>query len=147
MRMQIRLAILIICVSTLVSCASGMKYTQLVSQIPTVQPNVGRIFFYRDRSMAGALIQADIKLNGEVVGRSVPGGVFYVDKPPGNYEVTCTTEAQRSVTFTLAAGEVRYVRTKIAFGVLVGRLHPVLEDEEQAQKVLTKASYIGDKSF
>lgn len=147
MKMPVHLFLLLICVFTLASCASGMKHAQLVSHMPTIQPNFGRIFFYRDRSMAGAIIQADIKLNGEVVGRSVPGGFFYVDKPSGNYKVACTTEAKRSVTFTLAPGQVRYVRTKIAFGVMVGRLHPVLEEEEQAQKILAKASYIGDKSF
>ena len=95
--------------------------------------------------MGGAAIQPNIRLNDEIVGKSVPGGFFFVDRPPGDYEVRCATEVKRTMTFTLAAGEKRYVRTKVVFGVLAGRVYPILEDEDQALETLTKSSYIGDK--
>lgn len=53
-------------------------------------------------------------MNNEVVGRSVPGGFTYVDRPPGKYVVTTTTEVENAVTFQLAAGESKYIKTAVS---------------------------------
>ena len=146
MRTKVLYGLLLVVLCGLVGCASGPRYGAVAATIPSIEDNRGRIYFYRSRTMFGAAVQADIRLNGEVVGKSIPGGFFYVDTPPGDYTVSCATKAKRTVTFTLATGETRYVRTHVAMGLFVGRLHPIVEDEMHAHKTLVKASYIGQQS-
>ncbi|MCG3174985.1 MAG: hypothetical protein GMKNLPBB_03319 [Myxococcota bacterium] len=133
----------IILAGQFLGCASGTKYDKAITQLPAMPSNQGRIMFYREGSPMGAAIQPDIRLNGEKVGKSTPGGFFHVDRPIGDYEVSCSTEVDKKLTFTLAAGETRYIRTKITMGLMVGHVHPILEDREKAMQILGKCSYIG----
>ncbi len=145
MRTKIFLAICVMCTWSLIGCASGPEYQMIAARIPTVPEAQGRIYFYRSSSPFGAAVQPDIRLNGEVVGQSIPGGFFFVDRPPGNYEANCTTETKQGLTFTLAAGETRYIATVITMGAFVGRVQPVLQDAEPAMQVISKLSYTGNK--
>ena len=129
--------------SFLGGCAGGPKYSEVVDQFPTLSGGQGRIFFYRDSSPFGSAIQPSIRLNGEAVGKSKPGGFFFVDRGPGSYEANCTTEAEKRLTFTLSVGERKYIRTRVTMGLLVGQVHLRLEDETEAMKTLGKASYTG----
>lgn len=124
-------------------CASGPQYKDLASSIPTLKESQGRIYFYRSNSMVGSAVQPDIRLNGTVVGESKPGGFFYVDEPAGTYVVSTATETEKTATFTLDAGETKYVRTRIGFGLLVGRIIPSLETAEEGEKALQDSHYIG----
>lgn len=136
--------ILAICLATtLVGCASGPKHKDMASTIPAISAEQGRIYFFRSSSMVGAAIQPKIKLNGEEVGSSVPGGFFYVDSKAGNQEVSTSTEAENKLTFVLATGETKYVQTKISFGVMVGRVAPVLVSAEAANAELPDLGYTG----
>ena len=131
----------------MLGCASGAKYQDTMSNVPPLASNQGRIYFYRDGSPVGSAVQSDVYLNGKVVGRSVPGGFFYVDQAaPADCQVTCKTEAKRGLNFSLAPGETKYVRTRVKMGVLVGQIDPSLEDEAVAKKTLEKCKYIGEKN-
>jgi hypothetical protein len=83
-------------------CASGPAYNDVKASFTAVPAGNGRIFFYRASSL-GAAIQHAVKLNGEDVGSAVPNGFFFVDRPPGDCEVTTTTELKKSLTFHLDA--------------------------------------------
>jgi hypothetical protein len=131
--------------AVLTGCASGQPYNQFAAQVTPVSKQQGRIYFYRDSSPFGSGVQPEIKLNDAVVGNSNPGGFFYVDRPSGNYTVSTQTEAKRNVNFTLSPGETKYVRTRVAMGVLVGHVYGELEDEETAMKTLKGLSYTGGK--
>lgn len=72
-------------------CASGVKYSEMASTIPTIKQDQGRVYFFRSSSLIGAALQPDIKLNSEVVGQSKPGGFFFVDRPAGKYVVSTAT--------------------------------------------------------
>ena len=137
---------LLVAATVLGGCASGPKYDTVSHRLPAMSGDEGRIFFYRDGSPFGAAVQPKIWLNDEVVGKSKPGGFFYVDRPAGNYQARCTTEAEKHLTFTLAAGEKLYVRTRVSIGAFVGQVHPLLEDQEEAMKTLGKAKYTGEPS-
>ena len=102
----------------------------------------GRIFFYRSTAL-GAGIQPDVRLNGNVVGTAVPHGVFYVDPDPGNMEVVTGSEVERKLTFTIAAGETRYVKLGVGLGVLVYRIIPELVSADEARKKLP-TSHLSD---
>lgn len=130
----------------LAGCASGPKMAEVQSSIPVLAADKGRIFFYRSSSMMGAALQPDIYLNGKVVGTSKPGGFFYTDVPAGNYTVSTTTEVQKDLTFTLAPKEVKYVKTSVSFGVLVGRVQPELSPASEGEKEIATLSYTGGKA-
>lgn len=124
-------------------CASGPQYKDVVSSIPTLKDSQGRIYFYRSGSMFGAALQPEIKLNGQVVGKSQPGGFFYVDEPAGQYVVSTATETEKTVSFQLDAGETKYVKTSVGLGLLVGRIIPSLESEDVANKHIQDLHFVG----
>ena len=123
-------------------CASGPQYKEVASSIPTLKEAQGRIYFYRSSSMIGAALQPTIKVNGDPVGKSQPGGFFYVDEPAGQYVVSTATETEKSVSFKLDAGETKYVKTSVGFGLLVGRIIPSIESPDEALKNLEDLHYV-----
>ena len=142
--MRIFRAGLVVLAILLSGCASGIKHKDMAASIPSLKSDQGRIYFLRSASMIGAAVQPSITLDGNKVGDSMPGGFFYVDSNPGDHEVVCTTEVDKKLTFTLDKGEVKYVKTSIGFGLLVGRVIPSLMTEEDAQQALPDLSYTGD---
>jgi len=140
----IKSMIAVVAVSVLAGCAAtGPLYSEMSGSIPPLSPDKGRIFFYRSDTMFGAAITSNIKLNGKVVGRSERGSFFYVDQAPGNCVVSTSTEVERALTFTLAAGETRYVHTSVSLGVLVGRINATLENAANATAEIAGLHYIG----
>lgn len=126
------------------SCrASGPSYDEVASAMPPIPAQHGRIFFFRDGNIFGAAIQPQIKLNGEAVGKSSPRGFFFVDAPPGDYSVTCATEVERALVFTLAAEESKYVRTFCTPGLLAGRVSPELFDPSEGEREVRRCNYNG----
>lgn len=123
--------------------ASGPKYTEVAQSFPTLAPEEGRIYFFRSNSMFGAAVQPDIHLDGPVVGKSQPGGFFFVDRPAGRHLASATTETEKTLTFTLDAGETKYVRTSPSIGVLVGRIVLELEDPKKAHAEIEKLAFTG----
>jgi hypothetical protein len=95
-----------LCAAFASGCATtGGTFHELSASVPAVKPGEGRIYFFRSSSMFGAAIQPDIRLNGQVVGTSKPGGFFFVDRPAGSYVASTATETEKNVTFTLDPGE------------------------------------------
>jgi hypothetical protein len=119
----------------LAGCASGPGYKDVSGSFAALPSGSGRIFFYRV-STFGAAVQPAVKLNGDKVGEAVPRGFFYVDRPPGDYEVTTTTELKKALTFHLDAGQTRYVRLSISLGFFAGHVYPELIDESVARPEL-----------
>lgn len=128
----------------LTGCASGVKYSEMASSIPTLKADEGRIYFFRSSSMMGAAIQPEIRLNDNVVGKSQPGGFFYVDRPAGQYSAATSKDAEKTLSFSLNAGETKYVRTAVSFGLLAGGITPTLEATELASKELPSLSFTGE---
>jgi Protein of unknown function (DUF2846) len=135
--------IVVLLAALLSGCASGPKYSMVASTLPSVPAQQGRIYFYRPSAL-GAGIQPDIKLNGQKVGTAKPHGVYFVDRDPGNYEVTAATETEKRLTFVLEPGQQRYVRLKVQVGVLVYRIVPELVDKPEADGELAELSYIAE---
>ncbi len=131
------------CAALLAACASGPKHAEVQSSIPALKATEGRLYLYRSGSLLGAAIQPNILVNGKVAGESKPGGFFFVDLPPGPVEVSASTEVEKKLTLTLDAGQTRYVRTSVGFGLMVGRVYPELVDNAQGAKEIAETSYIG----
>ncbi len=95
--------------------------------------------------MLGAALQPEVKLNGEVVGKAVPNGFFYVDQEPGNYKIATSTEVDRHLSLALEKGQTRYVRLNISMGFFVGHVYPELVENEDGEKEIQQCSYTGQK--
>jgi hypothetical protein len=133
----IKLAAVAVLAVFLAGCAAtGAKYAEASKSMPAMKAGEGRVYFIRSGSMFGAAIQPDLRLNGQVVGASKPGGFFYVDRPAGNYSASATTETEKTLSFNLRAGETKYVRSAPAFGLVVGRINLDLEQADKAQAEL-----------
>jgi hypothetical protein len=130
-------------VALLAGCASGPKYSEMKSKIPAVKAGEGRIYVFRD-SFFGAAMQPKVYLNGTEVGASKANGFFYVDRPSGEYKLANQTEVERSLTFVLGAGETKYVRSSISFGILAGRANFELAPAAEAQKAIEGLAYTGN---
>jgi hypothetical protein len=59
-----------------------------------------------------------------------------VDRRLGTYE--------KRLTFTVEPGQERYVRLKIQFGIMVGRIVPELVDKAEAEKELEGLSFVAE---
>src|SRR5258707_1618294 len=90
--------------------ATGPTHTEVKSTFVPLDTSKGRIFFYRADTIVGAAIQPDIRLNGAIVGTSIPGGFFYKDVGARSPKLSTSTEVERELTFTIGAKEIRYVR-------------------------------------
>lgn len=144
MNLVYRVMVLVASCVLLSACASGPKYSEIASSIPSLEAKDGRIYFYRTGNPIGSAIQPSVKLNDETVGKSKPGGFFFVDRVPGDYEVVLSTEVDKKLTFTLPADEERYVKMTVGLGVLVYRVFPELVDAGVGKEALVKLRYTGD---
>ena len=143
--MHIRTAALVgVAASLLLSaCAtSGLKFNEMGTTLTAPNSEMGRIYFYRT-ALIGAAVQPEVRLNGEKVGKAVPNGFFYVDRPAGNYQVVTETEVEKKLTFTLDAGQIRYVRLNISMGIWVGRVYGELVDEDKGRSEIADMRYVG----
>jgi hypothetical protein len=144
--MHIRVLLLFIAV-VLGGCgATGPKYSEIRNSIPELDPEHGRIYFYRS-SPIGGLVKPDIQLNGTVVGEMAPGGFFFVDRLPGLYTATATTEAEAKLPFPLEAKQTQYVRGSISLGIFVGRPNFELVDPRNAAAEITDLVYTGSMAL
>ena len=129
-----RALLVLIAAAAVAGCAtSGPTFEASVDTLPKLQGTDGRVFIYRSSSLGGA-IQPRVHLNGVDVGGSQPWAFYFVDRPPGNYVVSASTEVEKKLSFTLDAGEERYVRLTPTFGLLVGRIVPELVSRDEALK-------------
>lgn len=130
-------------VLALAGCASGPRMADMASRIPPIPQGKARIWFYRSASPVGSAVQPPIRVNGQVVGTSTPNGAFFRDVDPGDIRVTTETEAERVLTFTIAAGEERYVRTFVMPGFFVGHVGAELVDATEARPEVASKAFTG----
>lgn len=109
--------------------------------MPTVQPDHGLVYFYRESHFGGAGIQYDIRDNGEVIGALQSGTYFFENATPGKHTYSAKTEAESDVTVDVAAGKIYYVQGSISMGFFAGHPHLKVTDQEAAQAALAKLDY------
>jgi hypothetical protein len=130
--------------SWLTGCAAtGPKASEMASSLGAVPQGYGRIVFFRSNSIVGAAVQPEIRLDGQVVGQSKPGGFFYVDASPGRHSASASTETTSALEIQVVAGQTHYVRSAIGMGLLVGRVVLTVEGQVTAREELSALSYTG----
>ena len=123
-------------------CASGPKYAEVAGTLSKPDPELGRIFIYRSTAL-GAAVQPAVQLDGQMVGKAVPRGFFYVDVEPGSHKIMTATEVDRALSLVVDPGQTRYVRLSISMGFFVGHVYPELVDNEVGASEIKELSYIG----
>lgn len=126
----------------LTSCATGLTFTDVQPSVTPKSPNAGRIFFYRPSAL-GAALRPEVLVNGEKVGEAISWGFFYVDRPPGEYEVITTTEVKRKVSFILAPNQTRFIRFSTGVGFFVGHVYGELVDNDVGLSEIKGCKYTG----
>jgi len=96
-------------------------------------PDLARLVFYRTAEMIGVLIKPKVIINNQKTGKAVRKKVWWVDLPPGDYELSLSTEVKRKINFRAEAGRVVFVRTRPQTGVAVARLTPEIVDRAEAE--------------
>jgi hypothetical protein len=127
----------------IVGCANvpTAPYPEAAAKFSKLNARDGRIFVYRSSGLGGLVMPA-VYLSGEQVGRAIPRQVFFVDRPAGSYEITTATEVERKVTFSLTAGEEKYVRLSPSFGLMIGRINPELVSKTEAEEELKELDFV-----
>jgi hypothetical protein len=126
----------------LAGCAtSGATYGELQPKLKPPAEGQGRIFIYRT-SVLGSAVQPSVKLNDVVVGSAVPRGFIYLDRPAGDYTISTATEVTRTLSLTLAPGQVRYVRLNINMGFFVGHVFPELVQDSEGVADITSCHLV-----
>lgn len=143
MRKNISLISLMLALVALGACASGPTFEEYSGSMQPVSAENGRIYIYRVSSL-GAAIQPKVRLDDEPVGKAVPKGFFYIDRPAGNYVISTSTEAERNLSLALAAGEEKYVRLEVKMGLFAGHIKPVLVDTAEGKEELQKTKFAGE---
>ena len=133
---------LCVVVALLSGCASGPKFSKVSNSIPALPSDQGRIFVYRKTSF-GAAVQPAVLLNKEPIGTAKPKGCFYVDRSPGNYQISTSTEVKRTLSMTLEKGETRYVRLNVSMGFWIGHVFPELIEPHQGEKEIQSCHFLG----
>jgi hypothetical protein len=128
--------LLLLTTVSLIGCASLPNFTEYAKRLPPTTQGEGRIWFYRSSRFVGSGIQPSVLLNGETIGKARPGGYFYVDRPAGNYVVTCETEQINECRLVLEPRSTKYVRLTMGLGVWIASIVPQEVSQSTALKEL-----------
>ena len=121
---------------------SAVGPTLLESDIPPVEPDEARLYFYRLPALYGSALRPPVLLDNEPVGVSVSGSVFIVDTSPGSHTVSITSDSERILPVELNSGESVYIRMDMEPGVWVANIRPVLVEPELGQHESSDLSVI-----
>lgn len=80
-----------------------------------VPPGKARLYFYRDAAYYDGLEWTTVSLNGDRVGASGPGTVFYRDVAPGTYRVEARSDKlypAQVKTVAVAPGSTTYIKVQ-----------------------------------
>lgn len=121
---DLRGSCLLLAVGLLSGCASGptLSDSQNDQQLPV--KGMSKIAVYRT-GLLGAAIQPTVVVDGTQTGRCTPNGVFMIDVPIGQHNISTTTESTTQTLVETKQGATSYVKCSIGLGFIVGR--PKLE--------------------
>lgn len=106
------------------ACASGPSLSESPQAKTTLPSGMSRIVVYRTGIM-GAAIQPVVKVDGRSTGKCQTNGVFFVDVPSGQHQLSATTESSASTLVDTSETDIAYVKCSLGMGLVVGR--PTLE--------------------
>jgi hypothetical protein len=121
-------------ITLIAGCATGPDFKAYTSTLQPPKEGASRVWFYRPSKMIGSAVQPTVYMNDVPVAKAQPGCFFYADKPPGTYELKCSTEWADKAQLTVVENRPAYVRLSLLPGVFVGHILPKVVPEDQALK-------------
>lgn len=132
----------LVTIASLAGCATGPDFKTYSSTLAPPKEGESRVWFYRPSKMIGSAVQPMVHLNGVAVGKAQPGCFFYADKPPGDYEVKCTTEWADKAPLAVGQNRVHCVRLTLLPGLFVGHVLPQEVPEDKGLQEIQKCRLI-----
>ena len=127
----------------LASCASGPSYAEVNKTLPPVAKGKSRVFVYRPTSF-GAAIKPSIKIDEQVVGKSMGQGFIYSDQAPGDHQISLMTEYNHKNTINVKSGEPTFVRCHVTPGLLAAHVIPNQVDKETGESEIQDCKLAGE---
>lgn len=141
----VTLTLLVLMVLGMIGCAGSGQAVKM-EDISPLSADQGRIIFYRTSMLFGSGMKPDIYLNGEKVGRSVSGTMFYVDVDPGEYKVSIAKimypGTPGGVDLEVGKNETVYVRTWTGGGSFSGRTDAGVVSSDIAEEHVRKVKMV-----
>jgi hypothetical protein len=127
--------------------ATGQPFSAVQSGFPPLGDDAGRIYFYRSTgSVYGVAQHSKILIDGTMVGRSVPGGVFYVDVPEGKHTISLPSQGMandNALSVRITGGETIFIKTWVGASGLGGRTNMEVTEPEDARPVIKTLTFTG----
>ena len=98
---------------SLLGCAVGEPFNASQDKIPSLKPDMARIFVYRSFNPLALFRPLVFKLDGKNIADTYAATIFYHDVIPGRHLLNMATR-EDDVTFNVGKGETVYVRYSIA---------------------------------
>jgi hypothetical protein len=115
-------------------CANGPTISQTSSDQSALKAGLSRIVIYRPKISVGSGIQPMIKVNEKKTAQCKPNGVFFVDVPEGEHQISGSTEVRSKITVDTKKSDLIYVRCGISLGLFVG--HPTFKLVPNSEGIL-----------
>lgn len=122
-------------VIALAGCASDPRRGDLNAYVAPLAQNQGRIFFFNDESAPSALVIPRVHFNAESIGACHPRSAFFIDVPPGTYDMHASNKTMHdqkmkepSLSVTVIASEEKFVRCRIKRGLPIGKSNTYFGD-------------------
>ena len=103
------------------------------AQVPEADPDKGLVVFYRVPDFKGGAIRFNVQHSDGVIGTLTNGSFFYKSLEPGQHTFWSQVISQDSITLTVEAGKVYYVKGETKLGIYAGRPRLTQVSETQAQ--------------
>ena len=103
------------------------------AQVPEADPAKGLVVFYRVANFKGGAIRFNVQHSDGVIGTLTNGSFFYTSLEPGQHTFWSQVISQDSITLTVEAGKVYYVKGETKLGIYAGRPRFTQVSETQAQ--------------
>lgn len=108
------------------------------AQIPQADPDKGLVVFYRLKSFKGGAIRFNVQHAEGVVGTLGSGTFLYKYFEPGQHQFWSQVISQDSISLTIEAGKIYYVKGETQMGVYAGRPKFTLVSDSQGKADLNK---------
>ena len=108
------------------------------AEIPQADPDKGLVVFYREKNFKGGAIRFNVQHAEGVIGTLGNGTYLYKYLEPGQHTFWSQVISQDSITVTLEAGKVYYVKGETKLGIYAGRPSFTPVSESQAKAALEK---------
>ena len=108
------------------------------AEIPEADPDKGLVVIYRVKNFKGGAVRFNVHHSDGVIGTLTNGSVLYTYLEPGQHTFWSQVISQDSVTLTVEAGKIHYVKGETKIGIHAGRPRLTQVSENEAKAELAK---------